>query len=219
MNIEQRKQAIDQRNKSNFSKLISSLSEELINQAFEKEDHSSERRFEAVCSCEAVEKITQVTNLFRETYGLELKITCNPGDIPKSPLVANFKYTRHWEAGNLYDCPQRIRNRENIIMAFVFEQGLLIGYGIAVKRDNECEIEIIDVDYYSRREANLKKTLQLNEQNFDVGIGHVVVLALIQACSRPIKVDATTTHSRYLFKSLGFVHDAQSANPYILRME
>jgi hypothetical protein len=88
VNREQRKQAIDERNKSNFPKLINLLSEELITQACEKEDHSSERRFEAVCFCEAVEKITQVTNSFRETCGLELKVTCNPGDISKSPLVA-----------------------------------------------------------------------------------------------------------------------------------
>lgn len=219
MNRGKRKRAIRERNENFVPEPVNLFSEETIRQAFEEYEHSSERRFDALDSREAVESITRATNLFWEARGFEVKATFSAEDIPDMPPDACFKYTRQYGEGSLYACSQRIRNGEKIKMALVCEEGLLIGYRIAVIKDPESEIEIIDVDYYSRREANLKETVLCDGQNFDVGVGHVVTLALMQACPRPIIVDATTTHSRYVFKSLGFVQDAKSGNPCILRME
>jgi len=219
MNRKQRKRTIIERYESFVPEWFNPFSEEAIRQAFEEGERSSERRFDVLESHEAVETIMRVANSFREDRGFEVTVTCSAEDIPDIPRDACFKYTRQCEEGSLPDCTQRIRNGEKVTMALVCEEGSLIGYGIAVTRDAETEIEIIDVDYYSRREADLKKTVQFGGQSFDVGVGHVVVLALMKACPRPFKVDATTPHSRYVFKSLGFLHDDRSGNPCILRME
>jgi hypothetical protein len=211
MNREQRKRAIQEKNE-NIRKPVNTFTEAAIRQAFEEKKRSSECRFDVLNSREAVETITRTANSFREARGFWVTVTCSAEDIPDMPQDACFKYTREWGEGSLPDCSQRIRYGEKITMALVCEDGLLIGYGIAVTRDAESEIEIIDVDCYSRRKADLKETVQFGGQSFAVGVGHVLVLALMQACPRPVKVDATTPHSRYVFKSLGFVHG-------ILRME
>jgi hypothetical protein len=219
MNREQRKRDIRERNERFIPESVDPFSEEAFRQVCEEEERSSERRFDVLNSREAVETITRAANSFREARGFEVTVTYSAENIPDMPRDACFKYTRQWGEGSLPACSQRINNGEKVTMALVCEEGLLIGYGIAVTRCAESEIEIIDVDYYSRREADLKETVQFGGQSFAVGVGHVVVLALMQACPRPVKVDATTPHSSYVFKSLGFVHDDRSGNPGILRME
>ena len=117
--------------------------------------------------------------------------------------------------------PQRFRSSQephDITVALVWEEDVLVGYGIALSRSDACEIEIIDVDLYSRRQVGFGDEFQLSGQEFQVGVGHIVVCALLRRCPRPIRVDATNSSSRYIFKSLGFVHDAQSGNPCILKM-
>jgi len=219
MKREQRKSAVRERNLHFDSEWVNPFSEEEIRRTFEEEERSSEHRFDALGSPEAVESVTRATKLFRAAHGFDVKVTCSAQEIPDIPRDVCFKYTQPWGEGSLPACSQRIRDGEKITMAQIYEQGLLIGYGIAVTREADSEIEIIDVDYYSRREADLKETLQFAGQSFEVGVGHVVLIALMQACPRPVEVDATTPQSRYIFKSLGFVHDTKSDNPCILRME
>ncbi len=130
-----------------------------------------------------------------------------------------FKYSHPGRDGCLQAVAQRIRDGEHVVVVLVWEQDVLVGYGIAAEHSDCVEIEIIDVDFYSRRSAEFCDTVELYGETFQVGVGHVVVQKLIEDVARPINVDATTDGSRYIFKSLGFEHDPQTTNPCILKLE
>lgn len=68
----------------------------------------------------------------------------------------------------------------------------------------------------SFRYAGLRKSLRIEGENFQVGVGHLIVDALLESCNRFVRVDATNPASQYIFKSLGFRHDDLIRNPCIL---
>jgi hypothetical protein len=218
MSREQRKQVLRARNQASDFEPIDVFSEEAV-RLLEEMERSSESRFDALRSPEAVTKIAHATGSFRRDRRFKIAVTDSAEEIPDIPQGACFKYSHSWDGGSLIACSQRIRDGEKMTMVLVREDGFLIGYGIAVTRETESEIEIIDVDYYSRRKAGLKETVLVGTKSFDVGVGHVLVMALMGVCPRPVGVDATTPDSRYVFKSLGFIHDSGTSNPCILRME
>ena len=124
---------------------------------------------------------------------------------PLGPDV-NYKYRSEY-----YSAPERP-------VAVVMEQERVIGFGIACCGDAETNIEIIDVDDFSRRSAGLESKITLGGSQFGVGVGHVVVDSLISTLAPPFLVDATNTYSRYVFKSLGFVHREGKENPCLLEL-
>ena len=204
-------------NRGSFNLL--SVSAEEMRRVFEKKERSSENRFELLASSAAVQSFFKATKEFESRRGLEVNVTKRSEEIPDLPENARFKYSQLGDCNRLQSCSFRIKEGEEITVALVREEGLLIGYGIAVSMNAQCKIEIVDVDQYSRREAGLEDTFQLDNQSFHVGVGHVVVNALLEVCHRPIHVDATNSRSRYIFKSLGFVHDDRSTNPCMLIIE
>jgi hypothetical protein len=214
-----RKQALIKKSEASIPGPINIFSEEAIRRAFEEEERSSEHRFDLLASPAAVQNVSKATRDFMSRRGLEVTVTKRPEEIPDIPQSTRFKYSRPGDDGSLKACSDRINDGEDLTVVLVWEEGLLVGYGISASKKDECEIEIIDVDYYSRREAGLADTLQLSDQSFHVGVGHVVVNALIEECPRPIHVDATNSSSRYIFKSLGFAHDDKSSNPCILKID
>ncbi len=215
MNREQRKRTLHARCEDSEPEPFT-LSEEVWGQALEEMERSSERRFETARSPELIASISKTTKSFQTEHGLSVAVTGSVEKIPDIPRNSLFKYSRPYGEGDLPECSQRISNGEKITVALICEDGLLVGYGIAVTREVGSEIEVIDVDCYSRREADLKGTVEVGGEVFQVGVGHVIVIALMEACPRPVKVNATTPHSRYVFKSLGFVHDDYIDNPCIL---
>lgn len=213
-----RKQVFIKQSKGYVPKIVRLFSAEEIRRVFEEEERSSEHRFDLIASPVAIQTISQATRDFKSRRGLEVTVTKKSEEIPDIHRSTCFKYSTTSDYSSLKECSARIKNGENITVVLVREEGLLVGYGIAVTKDDECEIEIIDVDIYSRREAGLADTIQLSDQSFQVGVGHVVVNTLIKSCSQSIIVDATNNNSRYIFKSLGFTHDNKSNNPCILKM-
>ena len=71
----------------------------------------------------------------------------------------------------------------------------------------------------STRRAGLSKEIEIENLSFEIGVGHLIVLRLLESCRTPIWTDATNEESRYIFKSLGFVHDEGTTNPCILRKD
>lgn len=112
------------------------------------------------------------------------------------------------------------RGREALAVV-VEEENLVIGYGTALRdrRRKWTELMIVDVDRYSRRSAGLAAEVLLDGQRFEVGVAHVVVLELMNSIQGPLRADATNPGSRYVLKSLGFVHDQGNPNPCILTFE
>jgi len=213
-----RRQALIKKSKPSVSEGINPSSEEAIRLAFEDEENSSEVRFDQISSPEAVETISKATKDFQLKHQLRVTVTKQTEELPDIPPDTGFKYSHPGEYGALGSCRIRIGKGENIIVALVWEDDFLIGYGIAAIVNGKCEIEIIDVDSFSRRNAGLADVIQISEQSFQVGVGHVVVDALLKKCPSPIYVDATHDSSQYVFKSLGFFNDIDSTNPCILKM-
>jgi hypothetical protein len=138
--------------------------------------------------------------------------------VPDLAESTYFKYSGPHGSGSLAECADRQRDGEPMVIALVWQDDVLIGYGIASVEDGSWTIEIVDVDLYSRRSSGLADPVQVAGQSFHVGVGHVVVDALMQRCSRPIRVDATHSTSRFVFKSLGFVPMKPDGNPCLLEL-
>jgi hypothetical protein len=142
--------------------------------------------------------------------GLKVRLCDQREQMPARTLTTSFKY-------NDYDnCLDRIAQGERLLVAVVLEGKELIAYGFAIWRQPVPDIDIIDVDLYSRRSVGLSNRVFINHQEFSVGVGHIVVDALATGIHTTIKVDATTSSSRFIFKSLGFVRQPREKNPCLL---
>lgn len=160
-------------------------------------------------------KFSEAIKRLAELKKLKVIIIKDSAGIPEVPEDGNFKYSGFQDGLGLGEVPERMLRGENLIVILV-EEEQLIGYGIASLENDKSKIEIIDVDLYSRRLAGLALSLQVNDEVFHVGVGHLIGQALMNECPRPIWVDATTKESRYIFLSIGFVHDDTTSNPCIL---
>lgn len=216
MSHEFRKRAVSNKREASSNE-PSSFDVDAWNRAQEEESSSSEHRFESLATPEAVSAIVAATKEFLVQSGLRVMATRKAEEIPMVSGQAEFKYSAHG-SGSLAFQKVRIRGGEDVTVSLVWEEELLIGYGIAAAKKGKCEIEIIDVDCYSRRGAGLAGQVEISGQNFSIGVGHIVTLAMLEACASPFFVDATRSSSRYIFKSLGFVQDDSTDNPCILRM-
>jgi len=214
-----RRQKLIKKSKGSSFDGIDIFSEETIRRILEEEEHSSENRFDLIASPDVVQTFSKATIEFQSKHRLKVMVTKLAKEIPDIPQNARFKYSHAGGRGTLSACSSKIEDGEDLTIASVWENDLLIGYGIATIDNGECEIKIIDVDSFSRRSAGLAEMLHISEQSFQIGVGHVVVNSLLGKCSRPIHVDATHSSSRYIFKSLGFIHDSKSSNPCMLKME
>ena len=191
---------------------------EFIARSKERECRSSEARFDAIFSWGHVHAIRKATVEFQKNNALEVVHAKCSEQIPDIPNQVVFKYSSHGQAGELAQAAYRLAHGEDLSVVLVLEDDKLIGYGIASHENDRSEIKIIDVDQYSRREACLFADICIAGEVFHVGVGHIVAYELVCDCRRQIVVDATHDKSRYIFKSLGFIHDSSSGNPCILMM-
>lgn len=196
---------------------INPFDEETMRKAFER--NTSENRFEALASPELIRIFNDGTRRFQSQHSLSVQVTKKANEIPNVSPKAIFKYSHHGSERGLEVCSDRITAGEDLVIALVWKGEILIGYGIAIIRENECEILIIDVDDKFKRKTGLTEKINFAGEIFQLGVGHVIVKSLIEKCPRPITVDSTTDSSRYIFKSLGFVAENESNNPCILRMD
>jgi len=111
------------------------------------------------------------------------------------------------------DCRQRLTDGEDLLIAVVIEEPRVIGFGITVRgQKKRAEIEIIDVDKFSRRCSGLQTTIEQQGQEFTIGVAHILVDLISAELRYAIRVNATTSASRYVFKSLGFPREPGNTN-------
>lgn len=96
---------------------------------------------------------------------------------------------------------------EKVTMVTVLRDEEVIAFGFGeVPTKAGVEIMTIDVAVESRRSSGVKSTVPIDGNSLEAGIGHVLVLGLIDAIDAgTVHTNATTGPARYIFKSLGFV--------------
>lgn len=180
------------------------------------ESTSSELRFESLPDREfAVNAIVVATRELAHSSGL---IVCVPGkgdSVPDMTRCERFRY-----ADQYVSFADALLHGEDVTIATVLKAGEVVAFGFAeVPSEDGVEIMTIDVAIESRRSAGEKSTIEINGESFEIGIGHVLVLALIESVgANALTTNATTSPARYLFTSLGFL-STDEENSCLLRRE
>ena len=180
------------------------------------ESTSSELRFDSLPDREcAVEAIVVATRKFAQSSGV---VVCVPGkgdSIPDLTRCERFRYADQY--GPFADA---LRQGEEVTIATVLKAGEVVAFGFAeVPSEDGVEIMTIDVAIESRRSSGEKATIEINGESFEIGIGHVLVLALIESLGADaVTTNATTSSARYLFTSLGLI-STDEENSCLLRRE
>jgi len=213
MNREMRKNRI--KNQAKDGKWVNPFSEECIKEFFESRQKTSEARLSKILDPKkAAEVFAKEAAVFARDYGLETVIATSKNSIPDFDDDVCFQYINAVE-----DYGSRLDDGDDAVAVFIKEEDRVIAFGTANKEDHETEIDVIEVEINSTRRAGLSKKIEIENLSFEIGVGHLVVLRLLESCRTPIRTDATNEESRYIFKSLGFVHDEGIANPCILRKD
>jgi hypothetical protein len=150
-----------------------------------------------------------------QKFGFRARLFRRGDEVP--PIAADQRQTFKY-GGEYTDCGEALRGGEDIVIATVLNDGRVIGFGIAEIQgeDGSWEIKIISVDESARRKRGIETTLTIADQQFTVGVAHVLVSQLLQVLPRPIFADATSPGSRYVFKAFGFEHRTDTNNPCLI---
>jgi len=171
---------------------------------------TSEERLERLrADLRAVERFREKANELKRDANLQTRLITDAGQLPALASDTRYNYAHCFD-----ECRQQLTDGEGLLIAVVIEESLVIGFGIVVKgKTNAAEIEIIDVDEFSRRSSGPQTTRQLLGQEFTIGVGHILVDLISAELRCAIRVDATTSGSRYVFKSLAFTREPGNTNP------
>ena len=163
---------------------------------------SSESRFDKLISKQkAISEFISQTVQFIGGDSFEFEDVKSDVSRIRLPSGSSFKYD-----DQLPSFLSAIEKGENVTVVVVRRNRDIVAFGMAeTPNSGSVKIETIDVESRSRRSCGVKRTIEIESQNFDIGIAHVLVLKLVEAL-RPTRIhtDATNHKSRYVFKSLGF---------------
>ena len=159
----------------------------------------------------SVEQFEAAVGSLVKTGSFEVVVSPPTRLLPELTTDTQFKYGQEY-----VEAAAKIPGSRTLRVATVREAGRLIAYGIAHQRKAGNSIDIIDVDRDSTRSAGIFTLVQCGTVALTVGLGHVIVDALLRASPRPVAVDATNPSSRYIFKSLGFIKRVGQVNPCLL---
>ena len=206
MNREMRKNRI--RSQAMDSKWIDPCSEECISEVFTSEARLSKIQYPK----KVAELFAKEADVFAKDYGLETVIGTNKKSIPDFDDDVHFQYMSAVD-----DYQRRLDDGDDAVAVFIKEKAMVIAFGTACKENHETNIDVIEVEINSTRRAGLLKKIAIENLSFEIGVGHIIVLRLLESCRIPIRADATNAQSRYILKSFGFVQDENTENPCILR--
>lgn len=181
------------------------------------EDGSSEERLEKLSSeswspQSFVQKATELQNSAK----LEVQVVSDASQLPELGELAARREFRYDQC-SYADCLRRQQDGWRLLVSFALKEGQVVGYAIAaLEADDSAEIEIIDVAESYQRSSGLKVDLIVQNETFSVGVAHVLVVAFLHTLPGKLRVDATGSSSRYVFKSLGFVGVPGETNPCLL---
>jgi hypothetical protein len=176
----------------------------------------TEHRFDALSDkVSSIKAVAQKSEELRSKLSLNIATLTDSDEFPKLPTDTHFKYD-----DQLPSFYRALLIGEHVTISVVRRSSRVVAFGIAeVPKNDSVSIELINVAFDSRRKAGVSELLQLEGQEFNIGIGHVLVLHLINELdSKRICTDATTSPSRYIFKSLGFRPYSED-NPCLLHFQ
>lgn len=175
---------------------------------------TSEERLERLPSDQwSVEQFEAAADSLVTTGSFEVVVAPPQLHLPDLTTDTQFRYAQEY-----VDAAAEIPRSRTLRVATVLEAGRLIAYGIARRRQSGNSIDIVDVDRASTRSAGVFTIVHCGTVALTVGLGHVIVDALLRTLPRPVAVDATHASSRYIFKSLGFIKRVDQANPCLLEL-
>ena len=144
---------------------------------------------------------------------LKVIISTKLKDFPEDKnFKSKFKYMYSWD-----EIKEKIQKGKKIYFSLILKESMVIGWGYAIFLYKKWDIKIIDVDLASRRMSGIYKEFSINGEEFQVGVGHLIVYDLIKKLRGAIITDANNGNSQYIFKSLGFIPYAN--NPCLLKLE
>ncbi|PAU92946.1 hypothetical protein CK503_14770 [Aliifodinibius salipaludis] len=173
---------------------------------------SSEKRIENVGLPNSFENsLSQSISKLKNKYDLSSKFL--EDEYLELPNECRFKYRHDYQS-----LKENLPTDEEISSLVVFEETRIIGFGIAkYSKLNRTKIDIIDVDEFSRRSADLSTIWNYRDETFTIGVAHFMVSEFLPNLQRPIVANATNSRSRFIFKSFGF--KSYSSNPCDLKLE
>lgn len=179
-------------------------------------DSPSEFRIDSLPDREiAVKAVVQAAKEFSTELGVLVRVPTAEDGIGALNPESEFRYSDQFQPFT-----EALGNGEKVTIATVVQTSEIIAFGFGeVPSKNIVEIMTIDVATASRRSAGVKSSIKINGESFEIGIAHVLVLALIESIDAEIiHTNATTAPARYIFKSLGFVSTDED-NSCLLRLE
>ena len=156
---------------------------------------------------------TTATRVFLASSGFAVRVYKKGDSLPRLSAGARSKYF------DLYsDCVTDITHQDDLVVAVVSEGERVLGFA-NIENDDEgtAELKLLSVDEFSTRISGVASEISIDGQPFSIGIGHVLVDALVSAMPGTIQTDATTPSSQYIFTSLGFER-SDARNPCLLRL-
>jgi len=176
---------------------------------------SSEQRFDALPDRRsAVTAVLQATRMYAESSSLVVLAPARGDDIPVLDHATHFRYADQYQP-----FAEALGNGEQVTIVTVLKDRETTALGFAeVPSKHGVEIMTIDVVQDSRRSAGAQYPMTIDNETFEIGVGHVLVLGLMESIHADVlHTNATTTQARYLFKSLGFV-STDSDNSCLLQL-
>ncbi len=177
---------------------------------------SSEIRFDSLPDREgAVHAIVAATRALGNSNGVLVNVPAASDTVPDLKRDAGFRYTDQYQP--FIDA---LHNGEAVTIVIVQKDGDVIAFGLGeVPSKHGVEIMTTDVEEASRRSAGVKSSIDISNEPFEIGIGHVLVLGLIESIDASVlHTNATSPQARYIFKSLGFVSSDED-NSCLLRLQ
>jgi hypothetical protein len=175
------------------------------------------RRIQPDVACQHVDRNSSTpTEELLRAFGFDARLF-RPGE--QAPTLAADQW-RTFKYGDYYtESADELRRGNDLRIVALLSGTRVVGFGVAEIEpdlDGAWEIKIISVDEGARRKQVIETTPTIADQQFTVGVAHVIVNQLLLALSRPVFADATSAGSRYAFKAFGFEPRAGTMNPCLI---
>ena len=159
-----------------------------------------------------INRFRQETIEFSKKHGL--RVSNDYSAMPKS-LVEHDEFKYCQEFSNIH---QRIQEGENVELYYINNEEFGIVAFAIVRHESEFSlVEIFNVHPNFRRSGihNICQTIQIRNENFTIGMGHVLAHEITARIDRPIGLNVTTSSIKYVFMSLGYIEYSDNNASYL----
>lgn len=146
----------------------------------------------------------QTFNQISKRYSLKFFLLKPDSDQPIISSTAQFKYTYSENDGELYDHFEALKKSSDRVIACCKLDGFIIGYTVALLKEKDSFIDVLDIDERYRRRCGYQIKISIDEIEYRLGISHALVHYILPKIKHPITVNAANENSDYVFRTLGF---------------